>query len=298
MTRTFCILAAMTLAAPAAAQPADPLAPKPPAAQPAAPQPDPALDYDLVRKQVRDCPGEKFVFAWGVGSRPTKVTLCSEEGADRDELVKMIEAAAEKVAKTASIPEDRRKMIVQQMEAKVAELKARPAGPAPKAVAIAPVTIAPKPVSNRPFSAPGLVESPPIVATVPPMPVAPPPASPAAATPAATPRAIPTYAKPRLSLSCITPGEFAAGGPCVTITRDTILIAKANEPLAEAIGFRFVRSGETRGDVVLGAMRKGQERRFTLPREVCSGISSGETQLRVLRGGQSVDTLGPFLLRC
>lgn len=265
MFRTCITAMSVLLAVPAAAQLPDPLAPVADQAP---------VSGDPVREKVRDCAGQKFVFAWGGGSRPTKVTLCGEEGASQEAVVKMIEDAAAKVAVTASIPEDRRKAIVQQMEAKVAELKGTPV----EVVSLPPGRAPAKPA--------------PMVSTVAPLPVA------NAAPPARPSMLSPPLPKPRLSLECITPGEFAAGGPCVTLSRDTILIAKAGEALPQAIALRFVRSGEVKADVGLGPMRKGQTVRAQLPREVCAGVSSGEAQVRIIRGGHSVDTLGPFLLRC
>lgn len=266
MTRTATVVFALILAAPAAAQLSDPLAPE--LAAKAAP---PAEDAASLREKVRDCEGERFVFAWGVGARPTKVTLCGEKGATPDELARMIEDAATKVAATVSIPEDRRKAIVQQMEARAATLRKTP------------VTALPSPART------GAVE-PPIAPTVGPMPVAKPVQRPSILRP--------PPAKPRLSLECMTPGEFSRGGPCVTMTRDTVLIVKAGEALPDPIALRFVRSGDTRGEVALGSMRKGQSVRNRVPREVCSGISSGEAQIHVIRSGQVADRLGPYLLRC
>ena len=268
MTRFAAFVLAL-LSVPAVAQLSDPLAPAPEAA---AGNPAEADDPDALREKLRDCAGERFVFAWGAGSRPTKVTLCGEKDASREEVIRMIEAAAEKVSVTASIPEDRRKAIVQQMRAKVAELKGTPA----KAIELPP---------GRPAA-----KVTPIAPTVAPLPVAAAPARPAVRTP--------PLPKPRLALQCITPGELAAGGPCVTIARDTILIVRAGEALPDSIVLRFVRSGDSRGEAVLGSFRKSQERRLQIPRELCAGISSGEAQIRVIRGGQTVDTLGPFLLRC
>jgi len=267
MLRVSAFALTLLAAAPAIAQLPDPLAPAPETSATAA--------ESEVREKVRECAGEKFVFAWGAGARPTKVTLCSEVGASRAEVIEMIEDAAEKVAATSSIPEERRKAIVQQMDAKVAELKGAalpavqlpPARPAPKSTPIAPtVAPLPTPVVSAPQARPTL--------QTPPLP------------------------KPRLTLECITPGEFAGGGPCVTITRDSILTVRAGEAVPEAITLRFVRSGEMRGEQVLGAIRKGQQRRFQIPRGLCAGISTGEAQIRIIRGGHQVDTLGPFLLRC
>jgi hypothetical protein len=81
------------------------------------------------KEKVLDCAGEKFVFAWGAGAHPTKVTLCGEKGATTDQLVRMIGDAADKIEATTGIPEDRRKALVHQMHSKIDELQAREAKP-------------------------------------------------------------------------------------------------------------------------------------------------------------------------
>ena len=82
------------------------------------------------------------------------------------------------------------------------------------------------------------------------------------------------------------------------MTRDTVVVVESREPLADQVALRFFRDGSTRGEVTLGAMRKGQSRRLRLPMQVCSGVSTGEVAIRIVRAGQVVDTEGPYLLRC
>lgn len=268
MTRFAMISAALFLAAPALAQdqaPASPPGEAPAAAEPSA-APDPS---ETARERMLECSGEKFVFAWGAGARPTKVTLCSEEGATRGEVVRMLEDAAAKI-EASGMPEDRRIAIVQQIRGKIDELEGAIAKAPPAATPPAPA----QSTAFRPPSA------------------APAPSSAAPAAPS------PALARPRLSFECITPGEFAGGGPCVTLTRDTILTARAGEELSGATSIRFVRNGDSRAEFALDALRKGQSRRMTIPREVCSGVVTSEVEILILRGGRVADTHGPFLLRC
>ena len=105
-------------------------------------------------------------------------------------------------------------------------------------------------------------------------------------------------AKPRLAFECYTPGELGSGGQCTTLARDTRLTVQARDPLPAGNSLRFVRNGKTRGEFALGPMRKGQSARLTLPRELCSGVVEAETRIQVVRGGQVLDSLGPYLLRC
>lgn len=119
MTRLALFSIAALLATAAAAQ--EP--PVPPAADPA--------HFDLAnekeKEKVVDCAGEKFVFAWGAGAHPTKVTLCGEKGATTDQLVRMIGEAADKIEATKGISEDRRNALVHQMRSKIDELQAKEA---------------------------------------------------------------------------------------------------------------------------------------------------------------------------
>ena len=303
MTRHAMLFAALVLAVPAAAQDSPQTETTSPAEAPpreaitadpepkdfdlAAPEaitaaPEPK-DFDLAVKKAIDCAGEKFVFAWGAGAKPTRVTLCSDKGATPPEVITMLEEAAAKLERTTSIPEDRRLAIVQQIRAKIAELQpASAAAAAPAGGAQLTSDAPPSAATIPPAAAPparSAVLSPDVYKPLPPAPVRPLPA------------------KPRLAFECITPGEFAGGGPCVTLTRDTILVVESGEALS-GVALRFDRRGEARAEVALGSMRKGQSRRLAVPRQVCSGVVTSEVDVRIVRAGQVVDSTGPFLLRC
>lgn len=274
MTRLALLFAALLLAAPATAQDQ-----AKPAADPLAPiaAPPPAKDEDVARK-VAECSGEKFVFAWGAGSSPTKVTLCSDKGASHEEVVRMLEEGAAKLERATGIPEDRRVVLVQQIRGKIAELeKVRsakaplPAGPAPAQSAAIPGVTPLKPIPR--------------------------PTGPASSRPglASSPLLLP---KPKLSFECYTPGDIGIGGPCTAVNRDTRLTVRAGEAIPAATSLRFTRRGEFRTQVQIGPMRKGQSRRLLMPREVCGGVVETEIQIQVARGDYAVDTRGPYLMRC
>jgi len=278
---SICVMVLLALPAAAQEQPSQP--------QPIATQPLPAEvvipeskaeDFDLVRKKVVDCEGEKFVFAWGAGANPTKVTLCSKKNATPEEVIRMLEESAAKIEQTPSIAEDRRIAIVQQIRAKINERRL-----------IATATTAPPPpLPATPPAPPAGAQAPSAVAQSGSTMVAPRPVA-AASIPRLAPR-------PRLSFECITPGEMVGQGPCVTLNRDTVLVVKSGEVLPGGIGLRFVRQGEERAEVTLGAMRKGQTLRLPIPRQVCSGVFTSEVEVGIVRGGREVDSIGPFLLRC
>lgn len=282
MIRNATLCAALLIAFPA---PAQDLVPPTEASKPAVigsgANPE---DFDLARKKVVECEGEKFLFSWGAGARPTKVTLCSKKDPTPDDLVKMLDDAATKLEGTVSIAEDRRIAIVQQIRAKIAEIRSTSAAAsAPAAVAEAPPDVPQAAtVIRSPVAAPSPYSAVPVLA---PRPV----------TVAARPQ---LAAKPRLTFECYTPGDIGSGGPCTTIDRDTRLTVKAGELLAAGTALRFRRYGETRAEVALNQMRKGQSVRLVVPQKVCGGVVEAEIEIQVTQGGNTVDTRGPFLLRC
>lgn len=261
MTRYALVSMVLLLAAPAAAQ-------------------DGSKSFDLAREKVAECQGEKFVFAWGVGARPTKVTLCSDKNASTSDIVRMLNDAASKIEANKAIAEDRRIAIVDQIRAKVAQYQAaEPAAP------VAAIASPPPPMTEHPVQQ----HVAPVTALEP---VVPPPAPAPAPVALAAP-----VASPRLTFGCISP-DFPGGGSCVTLTRDTIITVRSAAALPAGVSLRFVRNREPRAEVALGAIGKGRTVRLALPGPLCSGVSSAEVEIAVVRGGRQIDQLGPLLLRC
>lgn len=230
-------------------------------------QPQPSAQA-LARK-VSDCAGERFVFAWGAGADPTKVTLCSDPGATPDEIAEMLSEGAAKIEAAKSIAEDRRIALVQQIRAKIAEVRARKSksDPALPVEALrSNVPAMPKPLPPRAVEASGVAPG--------------------------------MLIRPQLGFHCYTPGEIGSGGECVTLNRDTRITVKAGEPLKDAVTVRYIRNGEYRAETALGNLRKGQSLRFTLPTPVCKGVPEAEIEMEITRAGRVVGKEGPFLLHC
>jgi len=247
------------------------------AAQPAAPAAPEAA------QKIAACEGQKFEFKAGE-PRPTKITLCSDKGATKDDLVRMFESAADKVQQLDKLPADRKAALVAQLKAKIIEVRGGNLAaiqlPRPRVMP----EIGPKPE----------------YAQLPPMPA--PVRAPVDVQSSLVPAVV--LSNPRLTLECLTPGEVGSGGPCVNLARDTLLTVRAGETLPAGTSLRFVRRGDVRAELALAQMRKGQSRRIKLPLEVCSGVVSSEIEIQVLRragtaaAGQVVDTRGPYQLRC
>ena len=256
------------------------------AAQPA-PAVAPAAPSEAAQK-IAACEGEKFEFAAG-DPRPTKITLCSDQGASVDDLVRMFESAATRIEQLDKLPQDRRAALVAQIKGKIIEVRAR------NSFAF-PLPAIPPPPAMRPQTGPL-----PEYAQLPPLPS--PVRTPVVAATSRTPMvALP---RPRLTLECSTPGEIAESAPCLNFARDTLLTVRAGENLPAGTSLRFLRRGDIRAEVALAQMRNGQSRRIRLPSELCAGVTGSNIQIQVVRSvggpsspGQVVDTRGPYQLRC
>lgn len=288
MTRPLMLIAMILAAAPAVAQPPSKAAPP---SKTGSGAPNAKLESLL-----ENCDAHKFetTVDTTVDGQPhrSKVKLCGKEGQSDSEWIGTLEDAIAKLESNKEMAPAVREQIVNAVKAEIARLESQPevstsagALPTPRA------DTAPAPLSND-YSA------------LPPLPAPPPQASPAnvAATGAGAATAVAApppalVAKPRLSFSCISP-EFPGGGECISLSRDTIITVKAGEAIADSISLHFLRNDQDRGDVTLGAMRKGQTVRFELPQSVCKGVVTAEIEMRVVRSNQTVDRQGPFLLHC
>lgn len=297
MTRHALILLAISIATPALAQD------KPGA--PAAPSPK-------VENLLQNCDAHKFetIIQSTVEGKPhgSKLKMCGNEGQSDADWIKTLEDAVAKVQSNATMPESTRNQIVTAVRAEIARLRGEitppaeagslPAGrpqPSPDTLAndysVLPPLPKSAPAPTRVLDVPLAGSSPAgstvtVAADQSPAPLSAPSAAPA-----------PLLAKPKIGLSCISP-DFPSGGPCVTLSRDTTISVRAAEPLEPGVSLRFIREGDQKAEFPLGSMRKGQSVRFALPQPVCSGVSSSEVVIAVIRNGRVVDKQGPSLLHC
>lgn len=256
--------------------------PQPAAQEQSAPQTQSAAAAEAAQK-IAACEGEKFEFKAG-DERPTKITLCSDKGASKDDLVRMFESAAARIERLDKLPQDRRAALVGQLRAKIIEVQASnvAANPLPPPAPIFTAPVIQTPVIQAPvFQAPAVVARPmPVLAPAPPL------------------------TRLRLTIECSSPGQIGAGGPCVGLEKDTLLTVRADENLAAGTSLRFVRKGDVRSELALAQMRRGQSRRIKLPLQVCTGVVGSQVEIQILRrsgvaaAGQVVDSLGPYQLRC
>ena len=125
MTPTSMVFGALLLATPALAQ-ARQEAPNPPTVERSAPAQD-ANSFDLARTKLAQCPGERFDFevADQPGAKGTKVALCSDAGAGKEQVSAMLESAIRQLDSTDRMSPENRDQIVAQIRAKLAEVLAR-----------------------------------------------------------------------------------------------------------------------------------------------------------------------------
>jgi hypothetical protein len=311
MTRSAILSMALVLGVPAAAQDK---APPAPASQAGSGTPSPKL-----QNLLQNCDAHKFetTVESTVNGQPhrSKVKMCGNEGQSDADWIKSLQDAIAKLKANKDIAADTRNQIITAIQAEIARLQGKGSLdtqtsellPPPRADVAKPLSddyalLPPLPkVSSPPpphVLEPGATTTSETASDVslqpaPSQGIAPPPAS-SASPPPAKPLSI---ANARLNFSCISP-EFAAGGPCVTLSRDTILKVKAPQAVTVPVSLRFVRQGEARAEIALGMLRKGQSVRLEVPQAVCSGVVTSEVQVEVVGSGQVLDRQGPYLLHC
>jgi hypothetical protein len=297
-------------------------------------QPSGDLAAPKLKTLLQDCDAHRFETSVQsvVDGKPhmSRVKMCGVEGQSDAEWIGTLKDAVAKLEANTEMAASTRDQIITAVKAEIARLEGETSKPAaaPELPAARPVessnaltsdySILPPLPNNPPPRAhvrppaqeAAEVAAPPanVVQTDEAKPVetaVAPPIETAVAPPVETALAPPVVqappakpvAKPRLTLSCISP-EFPAGGECVTLSRDTVLRVRAGEDLAAGLSLRFLRNGAERGTIELGSLRSGQSINYRLPSQICSGVVSAEVQLDIVRNGQRVDRRGPYLLHC
>ena len=227
---------------------------------------------------------ETMVVVDGSG-RAKKVRICGEEGqSDADWLVTLRDSRS-KVAADENMAEAVKDQIVSALGAEIERLEqsAAVATSAPAPVTVTNIDLPPQPLV--------VPEATPQYSSVPPLPAPKPRIAGAAATAASAP-----VARPRLTMRCALPRETFAG--CARLERETQLLIRADEDLPAGISLRFLRGGEARAELDLGALGKGGSLREKLPGRVCSGVLRGRVEVQVVTKGRVADTFGPYNLYC
>ncbi|MEO7564665.1 MAG: hypothetical protein ABIR63_03155 [Sphingomicrobium sp.] len=266
-----------------------------------------------LRELLEDCSAHRFeavVSATVEGAvKRTKMKLCGTKGQSESEWIRTLKDSAAKIGANEAIAAPLRAEMVKTLEREIemrgligATPDATPAaGAGAKTGATSEFTLKPRPVvphgasDNRPAG----------YTSLPPLP--PPPVSVAeaareiAAKPYIPP---PPIVRPELVFGCFSStnvGEVE----CTEFDRFIIMVITARSAVLPGASLRFLRDGENRAEIALGAMKKGQKLRLSLPAEVCKGVNGGSLAIetwvlpRVAKPQpQRADTQGPYTLRC
>jgi hypothetical protein len=260
---------------------------------------------------IRNCNAHKFetVVHGVVDGQPqqSKVTLCGKEGQTDADWVGTLKDAIDKVTANKQMDSAVRDQIVAALKTEIARVENPPAlirrqSAEKKSVldGLSPLPAIPpsKPAQNASMppprnAAPAL--PPEQYAALPPLPTA--PTAPTRVLAAGSAAFGPLLPRPRLRLSCYTPG-VSPEGPCTGFTRDTLVIVQAGEDLPAATAVRFVRDGDPKADIAVAQLKKGRSVRFAIPVDVCRHAVGGSLELKIVRSGQEVGTEGPYNLSC
>ncbi len=259
---------------------------------------------------MQNCDAHKFetVVKEVVAGQPhqSKVKLCGKQGQSDAEWIGTLKDAVSKIDSNKDMPAAVRDQIVTALNAEIGRLEIKSATaldtlvPVQKTTALDGISPLPPLPQAKPAetalaprrTAPAAPLS--DYAALPPIPTAPPPATHVLAGGVASVAAV--LPKPRMRLSCYTPGGIE--GPCTGFTRDTLLIVSAGEDLPADTSLSFVRDGDPKADVELAELKKGKSLRFAVPEDVCRHVVGGKLELRIMRSGQEVGSDGPYNLNC
>ena len=237
------------------------------------------------------------VMAKGV-PKETKVKICGKVGQTQADWEKTLRDALNKVSADGRMSPSIKDQIITGLKFEIAKLQgAAETTPRPQPQS------RPAPLVAQSFAAP-LAPKPPVdtgraeYSSLPPMP-APLPAVSVAALAAAAPPPLPA---PKLTFRCLSTESVAGEGPCDMLERGMLVIVRADEDIAAGTSLRFLRRGESRAEVDLATLRRGQSQQFSLPARVCQGVTGSRVEIQVVRAAgsknQVVDSRGPYELRC
>ena len=272
--------------------------------------PPPAAPDKQAAQLLRNCDAHKFetVVHEVVDGHPqaSNVKLCGKEGQTDAEWIGTLKDAISKLNANKDMPAPVRDQIVTALRSEISRLESpSPQLPRNRTASssafdgLAPLPPLPQGQATQAASLPPPRQMAPAArsdeyASLPALPTAPPPPVQVLSGTAAA--SVPLLPRPRMTLTCYTPGE--AEGPCTGFTRDTQVTVHAGEDLPAGTSLRFVRDGAAKADVDLAQLRKGRSARFNVPDDVCRHAVGGKLELRIIRSGQEVGTEGPYNLSC
>jgi hypothetical protein len=267
----------------------------------AAPVPDASVPTRESKTLLERCDAHKFetIISVTVDGQPhrSRMRLCGVEGQSDADWIGTLKDAVDKTAANEAMPKPVRDQVIAALNAEILRLSAAKAEPVVQVPgpALDLTKIAPRP---RPATPPAPVAN--DYAALPAL-----PAAPTAETPHYIAPNAPLLARPRMALSCYSPGDIGDSGSCIEIGRETMLTVRADEDMPAGTSIRFIRNGERRADVQLAELKRGKSLRFALPREVCAGVAGAKLEVQVVRSapgiavdGQVVGREGSYYVHC
>jgi hypothetical protein len=250
---------------------------------------------------VEACPGHKFETTVKIEGRErgSAVRICGEPGQSDAGWLNTLSSSIKATEANDSLSQPVKDQIVAALKTEIARLE----GLAAMAGAATDI-----PTTSFPDSAATVSpsEAAPEYSTLPPLP-APKRAQPRKAAEAvmrpltagavgAPPVSAAPLVRPNLAISCAVPPDRF--GACGRLERDSRLLVKANDDLPAGTSLRFVRGGDNRGELELGALKKGESLQEKLPAKLCAGVMRSKVQVQVMAKGQVAETLGPWYVSC
>lgn len=237
------------------------------------------------------CSGHKFETTVITGpGRGSKVKICGEPGQTNAEWIVTLQDSIRKAEADPDMAPHVKEQLVAALRTEIASVAA--------SSDVATADISADIAHGLPAESIAPSERAPEYSTLPPMP-APKRAAPiklanGTVLPATPPPA--PVVRPNLTVRCAIPHESFV--TCNRLERESQLMVSAAEDMPSGTSLRFVRGDDSRAELDVSQLKKGDSLRQQLPGRVCSGVLRGKVKVEVLNKGQVAETLGPWTLYC
>jgi hypothetical protein len=217
------------------------------------------------------------------------VRMCGMKGESDAEWIVTLKDAVRKTASSSQMPETAKEQIIAAVNAEISRLSLPGLGLPPgtditKLPKSAPARAAQAPLSQDYSALPPL----PTGTTVPPPNLLSPNGAMAQ--------------EAHLTLRCALVGDEDRADSCDTLSKDTVLVLRADEAYPRGLAVHFVRHGNERGRVDLPSMSAGETRTFRLPAAACAGVVRSTLEIDAGSASGPVDAspakVGEYDLRC
>jgi hypothetical protein len=248
-----------------------------------APAQDAAEPAPELKALADSCAAHKFETTVVVdqSGRGKRVKICGQPGQSDAEWLVTLKDSATKVQADEAMAKPVKDQIIAALKVEIDKLENGAAS----------ATVVPMATIELPVRPVMIPEAAPQYSSVPALPAPKPRAAGAQASKAPEP-----LVRPRITVRCALPQERFAG--CSRLERETRVLVRADEDIAAGTSLRFLRGGDTRAELDLGSLKKGESFSQRLPSQVCAGVLRGKVQVQVLSKSRVAETMGPYALYC